>query len=557
MSASELRSGSVGIVGGGPVGMMLALLLERHGVPSVLFNVEETSRWHPKGSTHNARTMEHYRRLGLSVAVRQVGLPWDHPTDVAYFTRLNSWELGRIKLPSEAERMATVAASPKLDQVPEPIHRANQMYVEKLLFDRVGESPFITRRYGWRVATMQQDADGVGIAAERVADGAREEWRFAYLVGCDGGQSVVRRALGIRYSGFDTLEQEFMGGRMIATYLRMPTLLPDVIGQSRLAWQYTVINPGRRLVLVSLDGKAEFLLFTRAPDPNVAPDDAAIRRQVQGAVGLPLPVEVLGHNPWTAGVALVAERFGAARVVLAGDAVHLFTPTGGFGMNTGLDDAANLAWKFAALVQGWGGPKLLETYEPERRPIAIRNTTAARALAITLGEMPVTPDIEADTPSGTAARQILGAFLSSTLGEEFASLGVQLGARYDGSPIIVGDGTPPIDDPIVYRPSSVPGGRAPHVWMGSGRGIGDSLYDRLGLGFTLLCLGIDAGAGALKAAAARSGVPLAVLRIGDADARQLYERDFALIRPDQHIAWRGNALPEDCDRLLARVTGFL
>jgi 2-polyprenyl-6-methoxyphenol hydroxylase-like FAD-dependent oxidoreductase len=558
MPASAIRNGSVGIVGGGPVGMMLALLLERHGVSSVLFNLDETSRWHPKGSTHNARTMEHYRTLGLSTAVRQVGLPWDHPTDVAYFTRLKGWELARLTLPSEAAKMAAVAASPKLDQVPEPIHRANQMYVEKLLFDRVGQSAAITRRYGWRVAAMQMDAAGVGVAAERGADGTSEAWRFAYLVGCDGGQSVVRRALGIRYSGFDTLEQDFMGGRMIATYLRMPTLLPDVIGPNRRAWQYTVINPGRRLVLVSLDGKAEFLLFTRAPDPNVAPDDAAIRRHVQDAVGVPLPVEVLGHNPWTAGVALVAERFGAGRVVLAGDAVHLFTPTGGFGMNTGLDDAANLAWKLAALVQGWGGPKLHETYEPERRPIAIRNTTAARALAITVGEMPVAPELEADTPDGAAARRRLGEFLSSTLGEEFASLGVQLGARYDGSPIIVGDSAPPADDPIVYRPSSVPGGRAPHFWIGSGRGIGDSLYDRLGVGFTLLCLGADAAdARALEAAAERRGVPLAVLRLADTDARGLYERDFALIRPDQHVAWRGNALPEDCDRLLARVTGYL
>jgi 2-polyprenyl-6-methoxyphenol hydroxylase-like FAD-dependent oxidoreductase len=552
---AEVQRNFVGIVGGGPVGMMLALLLERHGIRSVLFNAEDHSRWHPKGSTHNSRTMEHYRRLGLSGAVRQLGLPWDHPTDVSYFTRLTGWELGRIKLPTEAEKMAAIAASTKTDQVPEPIHRANQMYVEKFLFDRVGQSAMVTRRYGWRAASMQIEKDGVTVAAERVADGACEDWHFDYLVGCDGGQSMVRRTLGFRYSGYDTLEQEFMGGRMIATYLRMPSLLPEVIRRDRRAWQYTVINPGGRMVLVSLDGREEYLLFTRAPDPSVAPDDDAIRRHVQAAAGTQVTVSVLSHNPWTAGAALVAERFGESRVVLAGDSVHLFTPTGGFGMNTGLDDAANLAWKLAALAQGWGGPHLLATFEPERRPIAFRNTTMARSLAERAGKMPVAPDLEADTESGAASRARLSHFLTTTLGEEFASIGVQLGARYDSSRIVIEDGAPPADDPYVYRPSSVPGGRAPHFWLGGGRGIGDSIYDVLGLGFTLLAFG-GADTRALEAAAAQRHVPLTVLRLDDAEARGLYERDLVLIRPDQHVAWRGNALPGDCAALLARITGY-
>jgi FAD binding domain len=242
--------------------------------------------------------------------------------------------------------------------------------------------------------------------------------------------------------------------------------------------------------------------------------------------------------------------------MLAGDSVHLFTPTGGFGMNTGIDDAANLSWKLAAMVQGWGGADLVATYEPERRPIAVRNTTAARLLAIAIGEMPAGPTLDEDSPAGAAERRQLGGFLQSTLGEEFASLGVQLGARYDGSAIIVADGAPPADDPITYVPSSVPGGRAPHFWLDQGRGIGSSLYDRLGLGFTLLCLGKEAGdARALVEAARARGIPLAILRIADDEARALYERDFALIRPDQHVAWRGNALPDAPDRLLARVTG--
>jgi 2-polyprenyl-6-methoxyphenol hydroxylase-like FAD-dependent oxidoreductase len=558
MTQEDLRSAPVGIVGGGPVGMMLALFLARHGVTSVLFNIEERTRWQPKGNTHNSRTMEHYRRLGIGAAVRAMGLPPDHPTDVAYFTRYSQPELARIRMPTPAEKLATLAASPRTDQVPEPIHRANQMYVEAFLHERVAAEKRITLRFGWRAHEMAQDAQGVSVAAERVAPGARERWRVQYLVGCDGGQSVVRRALGIRYGGFETLQQEFMGGRMIATYLRLPTLVDAVIGRDRRAWQYTCINPGQRSVLVSLDGGDEFLLFTKPPDPDIAPDDAAIRAYVERAAGVALPVEVLSHNPWTAGVALVAERFGAGRMLLAGDAVHLFTPTGGFGFNTGIDDAANLAWKLAAMVQGWGGAGLIPTYEPERRPIAIRNTTAARTLAIAVGGMPVVPTLEADTQEGAAARRQLGHYLGATLGEEFASLGVQLGARYDGSAIVVADGAPPADDPVAYRPSSVPGGRAPHFWIDGGRGLGSSLYDRLGVGFTLLCLGrTPPDARALAHAARAAGIPLAILHFPDAEARALYERDFALIRPDQHVAWRGNALPDAPDRLLARVTGAL
>ncbi len=556
VSEEDLQSAPIGIVGGGPVGMMLALFLARHGVRSVLFNIEERSRWQPKGNTHNARTMEHYRRLGFSAAVRAMGLPQDHPTDVAYFTRYSQEELARLKMPTPAQRLATVAASPRTDQVPEPIHRANQMYVEAFLFERVAAEKHITLRFGWRADAMVQDADGVRLSAERVAGGAGERWRVQYLVGCDGGQSVVRRALGIRYGGFETLQQEFMGGRMIATYLRLPTLMGEVIGRHRRAWQYTCINPGQRSVLVSLNGVDEFLLFIKAPDPDVAPDDAAIRGLVQRAAGVALPVEVLSHNPWTAGVALVAERFGAGRMMLAGDAVHLFTPTGGFGFNTGIDDAANLAWKLAAMVQGWGGPSLLATYEPERRPIAIRNTTAARALAIAVGTMPVVATLEEASPEGEAARRRLGDYLSATLGEEFASLGVQLGARYDGSAIVAEDGAPPADDTVVYRPSSVPGGRAPHFWADDGRGPGSSLFDRLGVGFTLLCLGRkEPDAGGLARAAETAGIPLAVLHLPDDEARALYDRDFALIRPDQHVAWRGNTLPDAADRLLAHVTG--
>lgn len=542
----------IAIVGGGPVGLMLALFLDRHGVTSVLFNDEDTVRWHPKGSTHNARTMEHYRRLGLSAQVRQLGLPPDHPTDVAYFTRLNGWELARLRMPSHDEKMRTVAAAAATDQVPEPIHRANQMYVEALLLEQARRRPNITLRYGWSVRDFADDGSGVSLHAQCGAEA--EAWRCQYLVGCDGGHSFVRRQLGIRYQGHHALDQPFFGGRMLSTHLRAPAVSQGFAGPRR-AWQYWVVNPELRTALFALNGTDEFLLLSKVADADRPPDDDAVARIVQLCAGADIPVEILGHRPWSAGIALVAERFAAGRILLAGDAVHLFTPTGGFGMNTGIDDAANLSWKLAAMIQGWGGPDLLDSYAAERMPIAARNTAAARALALNIGDVQVAAAMEQASPAGDTARREVGAFLAG-FGEEFASIGVQLGARYDGSPIIASDAPPPPDSYVQYTPSSIPGGRAPHVWLDRGRGFGSSLFDRFGVGFTLLRLGPYAADGTdIQAAAQARGVPLAILDVADPAARDLYGCDLALVRPDQHIAWRGTSPPADAGRVLAKVVG--
>ena len=254
-------------------------------------------------------------------------------------------------------------------------------------------------------------------------------------------------------------------------------------------------------------------------------------------------------------MALVAEGFWDRRVLLAGDAVHLFTPTGGFGMNTGIDDVDNLAWKLAAMVQGWGGGRLLRSYEIERMPIALRNTEAARRLTANIGETDIDSAIEQDSPGGASARRAAGAMLAQ-FSEQFGSIGVQLGARYDGSPIIADGGAPPADSLTAYTPTSVPGGRSPHLWIGEGRGRGSSLYDRLGRGFTLLRLGPrPPAASAIVDAAADLYMPLEVLDVADADARDLYDCDLALIRPDRYVAWRGNRPIADPQALLSQVSG--
>jgi 2-polyprenyl-6-methoxyphenol hydroxylase-like FAD-dependent oxidoreductase len=554
MTGTNGASIPVAIVGGGPIGLMLALFLDLYGVRSVLFNTEETTRWHPKGSSEGPRTMEHFRRLGLADEIRKLGLPPDHPTDVAYFTRFGGAELARLPMPSAVDAKRMVTAAPNTDQVPEPIHRANQMYVDRFLFDHAKTRPNIDVRFGWRVESVEQDADGVTLTAANGADSRNMCWRVQYLVGCDGGRSMVRQALGIKYSGEAGIEQKYLGGRMFSTYARAPALYRNFLSHRR-AWMYWAINPEIRSTIISINGRDEFLLRTRASSADQPPDDTTVANVMHRCVGSEVVMEIVAHEPWTAGMALVAEKFGDRRVFLAGDAVHLFTPTGGFGMNTGIDDASNLAWKLAAMVQGWGGGELLASYESERMPIALRNTEAARQLTVNIGDTDVDPAIEEDTPAGEAARRAAGEMLTN-FKEQFASIGVHFGARYDGSPVIASDAAAPTDSLITYTPTSIAGGRAPHFWLNDKRTYGSSLYDQLGTGFTLLRLGPHApDASAIIKAAAHRTIPLKVLDVTDTDVRALYDCDLVLIRPDQYVAWRGNAAPADAKSLLARLVG--
>lgn len=544
----------VAIVGGGPVGLTLALFLDLQGVRSTVFNTEQSTRWHPKGSTESSRTMEHFRRLGIASKIRGLGLPSDHPTDVAYFTRFGGVELARIKMPSAADVAQLVAQAPKTDQVPEPIHRANQMYVERFLFEHARRRPNIDMRFGWHVEGITQNASRIQLTARQEPKRDKQVWQAEYLVGCDGGRSIVRHALGIKFQGEAGIEQRYLGGRMFSTYVRTPTLYRDFLGHRR-AWQYWAINPEIRSTIIAVNGRDEFLFRTRASEPDKAPEDHLVADTMRRCVGVDIEMEIIAHEPWTAGMALVAERFGDRRVFLAGDSMHLFTPTGGFGMNTGIDDASNLSWKLAAMLQGWGGARLLASYEAERMPIALRNTNAARQLTANIGDSDVNPVIEDKTSGGEAARRAAASMLRG-FAEQFASIGVQLGARYDGSPVISHDGAAPADSLIEYKPTSIPGGRTPHCWLDDKHQHGSSLYDHLGNGFTLLRLGPSARdvSPIINAMRSRS-IPMKVLNVADSDVRDIYEYDLALVRPDQYVAWRGNAAPADPDQLCDRLVG--
>jgi len=554
---SEPDAGSrvpVIIAGAGPVGMVLALELGRRNVPCVLLNDRAGPSPQPKANATSPRSMEHLRRLGVAEAFRATGLPAEHPTDVTYVTRLNGYELARQRLPCRRDAMAETAIGSGPWASPEPANRGSQIYLERVLFDRLADFPAIDRRFGWRLDGVEASDDGVTARVVEVETGRETSLEGDWLVGCDGPSSVVRKGIGIEYEGDAGIERPMMGGTMLAVHLRSDRRPADGPRPER-SWQLWTVNPDIRTLMIALDGEDEFVVHIAMKDGQ-EPSHADVRSLVEKAAGGPVVREIISATPWKAGYRLLAQRYRAGRVFIAGDAAHLFTPTGGLGMNTGIEDAANLGWKLAAVVSGWGGPGLLDSYETDRRPVGARNLAFSKAFADSVGRTPASPAIETDTEEGRTERARIGAHLLEHARREFLIPGIHLGYRYEGSAIVASDGTPaPPDPPSSYAPTARPGHRAPHIWLEPGL----ALYDRLGPEFTLLRL--DGGGGDADApngiadAFAAAGVPVSVLEVEVDGARDLYGADLALVGPDQHIVWRGDTLPDDPAGLAATVSG--
>lgn len=542
------------LVGGGPAGLMLANELGRRGIATLLLEAETSTSTYPRANATQARTMEYFRRLGFAEAIRAQGLPRDYPTDVAYFTRYAKHELARFELPASGaarDLVKTLGGSWSAAELP---HRCSQLFIERVMRAEAEKLPAVTLRFGTKVTGVAQHEDRVEVDAVSRADGRTQRFAAAFLVGCDGARSLVRKTLGIEYQGESGVARDFMGGRMHAIYFRSPALYDTL--PARRAWMYWAVNRDRRSFLAAIDGRQDFVFSTQLKpgEEEDAISQAAAAAMFHQALGARCPIEIINHLSWTAGLTLVAERFRAGRIFLAGDAVHLFTPTGGLGYNTAIEDAVNLAWKLGAAVSGWSGPGLLASYEDERRPIAQRNTQYARRFADSIGLYVPPAELEDETPAGAAARQAAGVYLDRHARAEFNIPGITFGTRYDGSRLVIADGSaPPPDRANVYAPTATPGGRAPHAWLADGR----SLYDCLGFEFTLLRLGPAAPAGdAFRAAADGAGLPLAIVELAGAELRDLYGADLALIRPDQIVAWRGNHAPADAGALLAAVAGY-
>ncbi|WP_234686013.1 FAD-dependent oxidoreductase [Bradyrhizobium monzae] len=545
---------SVLIVGGGPCGLMLANELGRRGVSAVVVDEKPGTAFNPQANATQARSMEHYRRLGFADEIRQAGLPADYPTDVAYFTRYTGYELARFQLPSSARATELVKGLSGSWSAAELPHRVSQKYVEAVLRRHAERLSEIRLHYGYRLVSYVERDDGIVGEIECLDDGRRISVRADFLVGADGPRSTVRQSLGISYGGMTGTQRNFMGGRMLAVYLRSPGFYASI--QHAKAWMYNCFNGDRRAFMASVNGRDEFAFHTqlRPGEDESAITAAQAKAAFQRACGAPIECDVLSFLTWTAGHALVAEGMQRGRVFLGGDAAHLFTPTGGLGYNTAIEDAVNLGWKLASVVKGVSPAALLDSYEVERRPVALRNTDYARRFADSLGLFAPAPEIEEPTAAGGEARHAAGAYLEQHARTEFNIPGITFGGRYDGSPIIVSDGSlPPPDAANVYVPTACPGGRAPHAWLEDGA----SLYDLFGFEWTLLQFDdVVPANGPLSETARALGADLKLVTL-PRQLRDLYEADLALIRPDQIVAWRGSASQAGMlGRVLARALGL-
>ncbi len=540
------------IAGGGPCGLMLANELGRRSIRCLLIDPKPGTAFNPQANATQARTMEHFRRLGFAHKIRAQGLPADHPTDIAYLTRFSGHELARLRLPTAAaatQVIKTLSGSWSAAELP---HRVSQKFVEITLREEAEKQASVDVRYGWQLTSFEDCGDHIEATVTPVDSSDAITVHAHYLIGADGARSMVRNQLGFKWEGDTGIKRNFMGGKMFAVYMKAPDFYR--LNPNDRAWMYVMVNPHLRAFIMSVDGVSEFAFHTQVPEgvDGDAFTEADARRLFKQASGLDIPIEILSMATWTAGHVLVASGFQKGRVILGGDAVHLFTPTGGLGYNTAVEDAVNLGWKLAAVIKGQAPATLLDSYELERKPLAERNTGHARRLADSIGLFDAVPDLDDDSLAGEQARQIASEYLNAHVRREFNIPGITLGGRYDGSPIIVADGTtPPPDAPNSYTPSACPGGRPPHAWLEDGRSLFDSFHSE----WTLLALGPNPPTtSGFESQAMRRGISLSVVQHSAPELLALYEAPLILIRPDHIVAWRGSS-DADAQGVMDQVMG--
>ena len=526
------------IAGAGPVGLSLAIELAYRGIRCLIVEQTDGSVDFPTTNLANTRTCEHLRRWGIADIMRyQSGYPTDYPRNYLFVTRMTGYEIARFNHPANGDPDARSPYSP------EGRLWISKPYFDPVLHKHVAALTTVQLRYETVFESFQQEDKRVFCKIVDVK-GGQEEWIEAdYLVGCDGGRSKIRRALGIQYEGV------FSQGMNVAVLFRSPLLEHTRHGP---AVQYQIINSQINGAIAAVDGKELWRLNIRNIKEEQL-DALNAPEKLRAALGENVPFELLAVRHWT-GHCVVAERYQQDRVFLAGDAAHLNWPAGGFGMNTGIGDAVDIGWKLAAVLQGWGGPRLLDSYTTERKPIAMINVNEAAEMRASFDhQTPFSPKIEEDSEEGRELREEARAAIMRTRAKEFQhdSAGIELGYRYENSPICIADGTPPPPlDHGHYVPSTWPGSRAPHLWLKDGR----STLDLFGKGFVLL--GFTEGpTSSFTDAAQRAGVPLEVIGIDDEKVRPSYERNFVLVRPDGHVAWRGNEIPNNTNDIIDKVRG--
>ncbi|MFN0164001.1 MAG: FAD-dependent monooxygenase [Burkholderiales bacterium] len=550
MQAAAQERVPVLIAGAGSTGLALACELGWRGVPCMVVEPREEVNAHPRANAVANRTMEYLRRWGIDRDLIGAGVPADIPAAYFWVTRLCGDEVHRLVLPGQLEleaRRDAVRADPydELHWSPYLKTIVGQDKVEHLLRRHAASLPGVDLRYGAALESCVEGPDAVRAVIASNAGGPATSVEAQWLVGCDGGRSRVRELAGIGLSGRAGI------AHFVSIFFRAPEFQDcHSFGPANI---FFPLHRRHRGFLLNWDTGVTWT-YHLILDPAVDWRAIDARAAITALLGRETPIEVISVQPWNAH-ALAADRYASpgGRVLIAGDAAHLFTPTGGLGMNTGVSDAIDLAWKLGACVKGFAGDKLMASYEAERRPVGLRNTReAADNFDQLFAVMQNGDELEGEGADAQALRARLKASLVMQH-KLLKSSGVLLGYRYEDSPICVADGTPaPPDDPQVYTPVARPGHRAPHCWLAGGR----SLLDILGPWFTLLDFGgADACVARLAAAAQARGLPLVVRNPGDAIARKLYGNvAMALIRPDMMVAWRGDSVG-DATALIDRVRG--
>jgi len=527
------------IVGAGPVGLSLALELGAQGRRCLLVERHDRVGVAPRAKTTNVRSRELLRRWGIAdrlAAASPFGV--EYPSNVVFATRLAGHELARFT-------NAFYCSPVRDDRFAEHAQWIPQYKVEEVLRSRVAEFDGVRILFSTQLDDWTETACGIEAKLTELASGKSLTARAAYLVGTDGSRSTVRDKLGIRMEGRSPLSHHH----------NIIFRAPGLAQRHRLgpAVMYWLVNPDVPAVVAPLDTGDRWTFGC----PMLAAADSDPKRMIRAALGLDIDIEILARDEWTAHQ-LIATQYRRGRVFLAGDACHLHPPFGGHGMNMGIGDAVDLGWKLSAVLAGWGGPALLDSYEIERRPVHQRVVDEA-VFNLGYSSQSLAQDgIEEDSAAGAAARAEASAQILATKRREFDSLGVVIGSAYGDSPILAHEAELAAgDDSTVYVPSARPGSRAPHAWLAAGTARGASLFDHFALdAMTLLVThgdGHDA-ANEVERAAEAVGIPLRVIAPDQPRIEALYRSRFALIRPDQHVAWRGDTIAEAC-RMLPIAAG--
>jgi len=540
MLKTDSQSHRVIIIGAGPAGLALAIELGHRNIPCLVVERNERVGYAPRAKTTHVRTREHMRRWGITeemCAASPLGL--EYPSDVMFVTRLNGYPLAKFE--------NSFNCSPKKNPLyAEHAQWIPQYSLEEVMRKHAQSLPGVEIRFNCEYLSFEQNESGVCTKFRDINSDSEFILEADYLVGADGARSRIRDAIGAVMRGEKGLSRNYN------IIFRAPGLAEaHPHGPGVMYWQ---VNSEMPSLIGPMDKDDKWFFMPTKLGEGVTFTDAEAVAAIRLSTGIDLAYEILSSDEWTVN-SLIADRYRQGRVFLTGDACHLHPPFGGFGMFLGILDSIDLGWKIAAVLNKRGGLGLLDTYEIERN--SVHKYVVAEAVAnhqVLSGQL-AQKGLEDEGEVGDRVRAVVGEAIKIKKQAEFNSLGVVLGYRYEKSPIIIGDGSAfPPQHPSVYTPSACPGCRAPHAWMEDG----SSLYDHFGDEFTLL-LGcqVDSQLVALaKSQAIEAGVVLKVLKLDCPEIDTLYAADFTLIRPDQHVAWRGNVWPEQAVQVLLQIAGY-